>query len=89
MIGIHSPEFRHEREREAVQRKLEEFEITYPNLMDNDFAYWRSLHNRYWPAFYLADKEGVVRHVHIGETHRGSADAARVEEVIERLLDEE
>ncbi len=88
MIGIHTPEFGFEKDRGAVQRKLAEFQITYPNLMDNDYAYWRRLRNRYWPAVYLADRRGEIRLVHIGETHSGSSDARRVESVIEELLAE-
>ncbi len=88
VIGIHTPEFAHEKDRKAVERKLREFEITYPNLQDNDFAYWRRLNNRYWPAVYIADREGIIRLVHIGETHVGSRDARAVEALIEELLGE-
>ena len=35
--------------------------------MDNDFATWENYSNRYWPAKYLIDKEGMVRYIHFGE----------------------
>jgi type IV secretory pathway TrbF-like protein len=36
-------------------------------LIDNGFATWRAWGNRYWPALYLVDKRGRIRHVAIGE----------------------
>ena len=34
---------------------------------DNDGATWNASHNAYWPTFYLIDKRGRIRYVHIGE----------------------
>ena len=88
VIGIHSPEFEHERDPARVAAKIEEFGLHHPVMMDNDFAYWQALRNRYWPAFYLVDKKGVIRHLHVGETHEGDARAQRIEEQILSLLAE-
>jgi thiol-disulfide isomerase/thioredoxin len=88
VIGIHSPEFEHERDRDNVAAKIAEFGLEHPVMLDNDFAYWRRLHNRYWPAFYLVDKNGTIRHLHVGETHEGDARALRIEQQIGELLDE-
>jgi hypothetical protein len=30
-------------------------------------AIWNAFHNQYWPAKYLADRDGDVRYVHFGE----------------------
>ena len=46
---------------------MEDYGITYPVVMDNDFRIWRAYHNRYWPAHYLVDKEGRIRYTHFGE----------------------
>jgi thiol-disulfide isomerase/thioredoxin len=89
VIGIHSPEFEHEHEPARVEDKIREFKLHHPVMMDNDFAYWRALENRYWPAYYLVDKQGVIRHLHVGETHEGQARAVRIEEQIRALLAEE
>ena len=67
VIGVHSPEFDSERDIENVKRYVQEHAITYPVAIDNDFATWKSYNNRYWPAMYLIDKQGVIRYVHIGE----------------------
>ena len=88
VIGIHTPEFDHERDPDRVALKIEEFGLHHPVMMDNDFAYWQALRNRYWPAFYLVDKQGMIRHLHVGETHEGDARARRIEEQILALLAE-
>ena len=88
VIGIHSPEFEREREPARVRAKVREFELDHPVMIDNDLAYWRALGNRYWPAFYLVDKQGRVRQVFVGETHAGDAQATRIEAQVEKLLAE-
>lgn len=89
VIGIHSPEFAHEQERPRLEAKVEEFGLEHPVMMDNDFRYWKLLKNRFWPAFYLVDKKGVIRERFIGETHSGTGQARRIAKSIEKLLAEE
>jgi len=89
IVGIHSPEFDREREVKNVQAAVDKNKLTYPHYIDNDFAYWRALKNRYWPAFYLIDKKGQIRAVEVGEMHSGTARAKRFEEQIQALLVEE
>lgn len=84
IIGVHTPEFRHERDIRNVQAAIENLGIPYPVAIDNDFATWKAYRNRYWPAFYLVDKRGVIRYTHIGE---GSYDITR--RAIEALLAEQ
>lgn len=88
VIGIHSPEFAHERDPARVAAKIAEFGLDHPVMLDDDLAYWRALDNRYWPAFYLVDKAGRIRHRHVGETHAGDARAQRIERQIRVLLAE-
>jgi thiol-disulfide isomerase/thioredoxin len=88
IVGVHSPEFGFEKKRKKVRAFIEDNGITYPNLVDNDFAYWDRLGNRYWPAFYLVDRAGRIRHVHIGETQIGTERAEIIEKAIELLLEE-
>jgi thiol-disulfide isomerase/thioredoxin len=71
VISVHSPEFDSERDIENVKRYVGEHGITYPVAIDNDFATWKNYNNRYWPAMYLIDKQGVIRYVHIGEGEYG------------------
>jgi thiol-disulfide isomerase/thioredoxin len=67
ILGVHSPEFDHERKLANVRKAVKDLGITYPVAIDNDFANWRRYRNRYWPALYLIDKRGVIRHTRIGE----------------------
>jgi hypothetical protein len=41
--------------------------ITYPVAMDNQFTIWNAYKNQYWPAHYLFDAKGQMRHQHFGE----------------------
>ncbi len=88
VIGVHTPEFDHEKIRSNIVEKVGEFGLHHPVMIDNDFSYWRAMNNRYWPAFYLIDKRGFIRSVFIGETHSGGARAQKVEAAIESLLAE-
>jgi thiol-disulfide isomerase/thioredoxin len=67
VIGVHSPEFAHERVRANLERYLGEHRIPWPVLVDDGFHTWRAYRNRYWPAFYLIDKQGRIRHRRVGE----------------------
>lgn len=67
VIGLHAPEFAYEQKIKAVQDAVEKFEMKYPVAQDNNFATWKAFNNRYWPAFYLIDKEWYIRYTHFGE----------------------
>lgn len=88
IVGVHTPEFEHEKPRASVERKVRQYGLQHPVMLDNDFSYWNALGNRYWPAWYLLDREGRVRAVHAGEVHAGDPRARRIEADIEALLAE-
>ncbi|MGN6502423.1 MAG: cytochrome c biogenesis protein CcdA [Pseudolysinimonas sp.] len=67
VIGIHSPEYAFEKEQRNVEQGIQNFGIEYPVAMDNSLATWTNYRNRYWPASYLIDADGVVRHIQFGE----------------------
>ena len=67
IIGVHTPEFDHEKVLENVQNAVERYSVDWAVVQDNDFATWRAYKNRYWPAKYLIDKDGVIRYTHFGE----------------------
>src|SRR3990167_2701034 len=83
IIGVHSPEFEFEKNKENVAKAISDFKLSYPIVQDNDFATWRAYNNRYWPAKYFIDKEGYIRYSHFGE---GSYDES--EKVIQELFKE-
>jgi hypothetical protein len=62
--------------------------LDFPHFLDNDLAYWKALHNEYWPAIYLVDRCGRIRARHVGEVHSGQPSARGLETRIEALLSE-
>jgi len=67
IIGVHAPEFTFSKTEENVRKGIEEFEIKYSVVMDNDYKIWQAFANRYWPSKYLIDKNGYFRYAHFGE----------------------
>ncbi len=67
IVGVHSPEFFWEKPLEGVKAAVQELDISYPVLQDNDFANWKRYGTRYWPTAVLIDRRGVVQYYHIGE----------------------
>ena len=86
IISVHTPEFDYEKDRDRVVRAAKKFALTQPIFMDNDYAYWRSLGNRYWPTFYVVDSAGNIRLKSIGEMHKGQARAEKMETLLKKLL---
>jgi hypothetical protein len=80
-VGVHTPEFSFEHDVENVRRALSEMRVDYPMALDNDYGVWDAFANRYWPALYLVDAEGRIRHHQFGE-----GGFERSETVIQRLL---
>jgi thiol-disulfide isomerase/thioredoxin len=85
VVGVHSPEFGFEHELENVRRATRDLDVRYPVVLDNDFAIWESLGNRFWPAVYVVDGDGRVRFTHFGEgnyeeTERAIQDLLGVDE---------
>ncbi len=83
VIGIHSPEYAFEKEARNVKAGAADLGITYPVALDNSLSTWTNYRNRYWPAHYLIDANGVVRNVQFGE-----GNYAATETLIRELLKE-
>ena len=67
IVGVHSPEFGFEKDRDNVQMAITRFGIVYPVVLDNDFAIWKAYNNRFWPAHFFIDATGKIRGHHFGE----------------------
>jgi hypothetical protein len=63
-----------------------ELGISYPVMLDGDFSYWRAMKNRYWPAFFLVDRDGRIVLGAIGELHRGEKRGDAMEKAIRERL---
>jgi len=81
IIGVHTPEFAFEHVTSNVRAAVKRLGIRYPVVQDNNFKTWDNYANQYWPAEYLIDKQGHVRHTHFGEGEYG-----QTESLIRRLL---
>jgi thiol-disulfide isomerase/thioredoxin len=67
IIGVHTPEFAFEHVTSNVQAAVKRLGITWPVMQDNSYKTWDNYANQYWPAEYLIDRSGHVRHTHFGE----------------------
>jgi cytochrome c biogenesis protein CcdA/thiol-disulfide isomerase/thioredoxin len=67
IIGVHAPEFAFEKDARNVEQAIRDLAVSYPVAMDNQFAIWNAYQNEYWPAHYLIDANGKIRHQHFGE----------------------
>lgn len=83
IVGVHTPEFEFEKEKENVQAAIDKFGIEYAVVQDNEYSTWRAYANRYWPRKYLIDIDGYIVYDHIGE---GSYE--ETEQKIQELLQE-
>ncbi|MDT5300641.1 MAG: hypothetical protein QOG79_3883, partial [Mycobacterium sp.] len=81
VIGVHSPEYAFEKVLANVESGAKDLGITYPAALDNKLSTWTNYRNQYWPAEYLIDATGTVRHIKFGE---GDYDVT--EDLIRQLL---
>ena len=83
IVGIHTPEFEFEKNKDNVLAAVEKFDINYPVVLDNEKEIWKAFQNKYWPRKYIADHDGYIRYDHIGE-----GAYKETEKVIQQLLQE-
>jgi cytochrome c biogenesis protein CcdA/glutathione peroxidase-family protein len=83
IIGVHTPEFAFEKDERNVRQAVDDLGITYPVAMDNRYAIWNAFKNDAWPAHYLIDGQGQIRHRQVGE-----GAYQETEQMIQRLLGE-
>jgi len=81
LIGIHTPEFDFEKDKDNVQAASEKYGVNWPVLFDDNKVNWRNFENQYWPAKYISDKKGQIRYSHFGEGRY-----EETEDVIRELL---
>jgi len=81
VVGVHTPEFGFERVVSNVRAESKSLGVDYPIAVDDGYGTWNAYGNDAWPADYLIDANGVVRHVEFGE-----GDYALSENLIRQLL---
>jgi thiol-disulfide isomerase/thioredoxin len=83
VIGVHTPEFSFEKDIEKVRQATAQLKVGYPVAVDTRHAIWRAFDNNYWPALYVVDARGTIRHHQFGE-----GGYERSERIIQQLLTE-
>jgi cytochrome c biogenesis protein CcdA/thiol-disulfide isomerase/thioredoxin len=81
VVGVHTPEFPFEHVVSNVRSQAAALGVHYPVAVDDNYSTWNAYNNEYWPADYLIDAQGDVRHVHFGE-----GDYGETEQLIRQLL---
>ena len=67
IVGVETPEFTFEQEAGNVSQAISSDGLRYPVVQDNRYGTWNAYGNEYWPAEYLIDATGEVRHTQFGE----------------------
>ena len=67
VIGVHSPQFPFGREPDLVEGAVHSLGVEFPVALDADYEVWKAYGNEVWPALYLWDRKGVLRHYHFAE----------------------
>jgi len=67
IVGVASPEFAFEHDVNNVKAGAKALGVRYPIAVDANLATWQAYANQYWPADYLVDATGMIRHVGYGE----------------------
>jgi cytochrome c biogenesis protein CcdA/thiol-disulfide isomerase/thioredoxin len=67
IVGVHTPEFAFEHVASNVRAAIKRLGVDYPVVQDNRYRTWAAYGNQYWPAEYLIDRSGTVRHIQFGE----------------------
>jgi cytochrome c biogenesis protein CcdA/thiol-disulfide isomerase/thioredoxin len=81
VVGVQTPEYAFEHVPSNVEAGARRLGVTFPVALDNSYDTWNAYDNQSWPADYLIDSAGRIRHVSIGE-----GDYTQEEQIIRQLL---
>ncbi|HEY3870495.1 MAG TPA: NHL domain-containing thioredoxin family protein [Actinocrinis sp.] len=72
VVGVHSPKFVHEADRDALVAACERYDVRHPVLDDPELSTWKAFAVRAWPTLSVVDPEGYVVAQMSGEGHAHS-----------------
>jgi cytochrome c biogenesis protein CcdA/thiol-disulfide isomerase/thioredoxin len=81
VVGVQTPEYAFERVPSNVAAGAHRLGLTFPVALDSSYDTWNAYDNQSWPATYLIDAQGQIRHISIGE-----GDYTGEEQLIRQLL---
>jgi thiol-disulfide isomerase/thioredoxin len=67
IVGIHMPRSEKDTNIVAVKETIAKYELQHAQGIDNEHNVVNAFQNEFVPAFYLFDREGVLRHRSAGE----------------------
>jgi len=67
VVGVHAPGFRASANEDAVRAAVARLGVSYPVLLDTNFALWTEYENVGWPGRYLWGPNGMLADYHYGE----------------------
>src|SRR5205807_167823 len=76
IVGVETPEFTFEQDAGNVAQAIRADGLRYPVVQDNSYGTWNAYQNQYWPAEYLIDAQGQVRHTQFAEGEYAQTEAA-------------
>ena len=74
VVGVHTPEFPFEYLVSNVKAAVGRLGVRYPVAIDDGYRTWEAYDNEYWPAEYLIDQNGNIRHTAFGEGGYGTTE---------------
>lgn len=69
VVGVHSPKFVHEADRDALIDACERYEVRHPVLDDPELSTWKAYAVRAWPTLSVIDPAGYIVAQMSGEGH--------------------
>ncbi|HEY1822547.1 MAG TPA: cytochrome c biogenesis protein CcdA, partial [Trebonia sp.] len=81
VVGVQTPEYAFEHVPSNVLAGARRLGLSFPVALDNSYDTWNAYDNQSWPADYIIDATGQIRHVSIGE-----GDYSQEEQLIRQLL---
>ncbi|MEO7126001.1 MAG: NHL domain-containing thioredoxin family protein [Nakamurella sp.] len=83
IVGVHSPKFAHEADRDALVAAVSRYGVTHPVLDDPTLSTWNAYAARAWPTLVLVDPDGYIAAQMSGEGH-----AAGLDRLLQELVPE-
>ncbi|HEX3513592.1 MAG TPA: cytochrome c biogenesis protein CcdA [Trebonia sp.] len=81
VVGVQTPEYAFEHVPSDVLAGARRLGLTFPVALDNSYDTWNAYDNQSWPAAYIIDATGLIRHISIGE-----GDYTQEEQIVRQLL---
>lgn len=62
VVSIHTPGYEEAKSIENIQKAIDQYQVSYPVGVDNNYTMWDMYNNHSFPSEYLIDKKGFIRY---------------------------